>query len=190
MSKKYSTVSLITKCPYEVSYTHKLAILRDVVEGESYFKSVFRVRTFFVSNKFPNSSSTFVIFAWLFPQAEKYKLNVFTVADPRFACGGTSSPDGCTNILFCKTFAENCLKMKDFGPRGHASITHTHLGSTTDLSLQTELSNQVKNRTGITEILLFSQIFTNHWHFFSMWSLSLRNMCKETTVKYIFYYLK
>ena len=42
------------------------------------------------------------------------------MADPRF------SRAGCTNFklgLFCKFFAENCMKMKDFGPaRGHASL--------------------------------------------------------------------
>ena len=29
---------------------------------------------------------------------------------------GANSQSGCANLLFCKFFAENCRKMKEFGP--------------------------------------------------------------------------
>ena len=48
------------------------------------------------------------------------------VADPG---GGGNSQSGCANLLFCKFVAENCMKMKEFGPRGgHASLTTPPLG--------------------------------------------------------------
>ena len=31
---------------------------------------------------------------------------------------GANSQSGCTNLLFCEFFAKNCMKMKQFGPRG------------------------------------------------------------------------
>ena len=34
-----------------------------------------------------------------------------------FPEGGTNSQSGCTDLLFCNFFAENCMKMKEFGPR-------------------------------------------------------------------------
>ena len=30
---------------------------------------------------------------------------------------GANSQDGYANLLFCKIFPENCIKMKEFGPR-------------------------------------------------------------------------
>ena len=39
-----------------------------------------------------------------------------TVADPRFSSGGANSQSGCANLLFCKFFAESCMKMKDLDP--------------------------------------------------------------------------
>ena len=43
------------------------------------------------------------------------------VADPGFPQGGVPIPK---LGLFCKFFAENCMKMKEFGPlgEGHASL--------------------------------------------------------------------
>ena len=35
-----------------------------------------------------------------------------------FPEGGANSKSGCVTLLFCKLFAENCMKMKEFGPRG------------------------------------------------------------------------
>ena len=36
--------------------------------------------------------------------------------------GGCASPlDGSANILFCQSFPENCMKMKEFGPGGGGS---------------------------------------------------------------------
>ena len=32
--------------------------------------------------------------------------------------GGANSQSGCANLLFCKFFAENCMKMKESGPGG------------------------------------------------------------------------
>ena len=44
---------------------------------------------------------------------------LFTVADPGFSWGGGGNPkNGCANLLFCKFFAENCMKMKELGPQG------------------------------------------------------------------------
>ena len=31
---------------------------------------------------------------------------------------GANSQSGCANLLFCKFFAENCMKMKEIGPQG------------------------------------------------------------------------
>ena len=45
----------------------------------------------------------------------------FTVADPGFPRrGGANPPGGGTNLLFCPIFTKNCMKMKEFGPRGGA----------------------------------------------------------------------
>ena len=39
------------------------------------------------------------------------------VADPGFPGeGGCKLPMGCANLLFCKMFAKNCMKMTEFGP--------------------------------------------------------------------------
>ena len=35
-----------------------------------------------------------------------------------FLAGGPTHKSGCTNLLFCKFFAENCMKMKEIGPQG------------------------------------------------------------------------
>ena len=41
------------------------------------------------------------------------------VAYPGFSWSGcANSQDGCANLLFCNFLAENCIKMKEFGPRG------------------------------------------------------------------------
>ena len=47
-----------------------------------------------------------------------------TVADPGFPRGGdTNLQSGGANLLFGQKFLENCVKMKEFGPRGgHASL--------------------------------------------------------------------
>ena len=34
----------------------------------------------------------------------------------------TELPRGCTSVLFCKLFVYNCMKMKEFGVRGHTSL--------------------------------------------------------------------
>ena len=46
----------------------------------------------------------------------------FSVADPGFSWGDANSQSGCPNLLFCKLFAENCMKMKEFGPGGLVSL--------------------------------------------------------------------
>ena len=35
-----------------------------------------------------------------------------------FPKSGANFRRGCTNLLFCKNFAEKCMKVKEFGPRG------------------------------------------------------------------------
>ena len=41
------------------------------------------------------------------------------VVDSGFSRGGCAkSQNGCANLLFCHFFAENCMKMTEFGPRG------------------------------------------------------------------------
>ena len=42
-----------------------------------------------------------------------------TVADPGFSPGGAPTPK--STIVF-QFFAENCMKMKEFGPGGRASL--------------------------------------------------------------------
>ena len=40
------------------------------------------------------------------------------MTDPDFSRGGGANyQTGCSNLLFSKTVAENCLKMKEFGPK-------------------------------------------------------------------------
>ena len=36
--------------------------------------------------------------------------------------GGANSQSGCSNLLFCNFFVENCMKMKEFGSRGVISL--------------------------------------------------------------------
>ena len=50
---------------------------------------------------------------------------LISVADPGFSfVGGTNYQSGCANLLFYKFFAEkNCMKMKEFGPRGSSLAT-------------------------------------------------------------------
>ena len=45
------------------------------------------------------------------------------VADPGFPRGGANFRGRCTNLLFCKFFVQNCMKMKEFGPRGGAGAS-------------------------------------------------------------------
>ena len=46
------------------------------------------------------------------------------VADPGFPKGGGANPQGGdVNLLFGQKFPENCMKMKEFGPGGEASLT-------------------------------------------------------------------
>ena len=42
------------------------------------------------------------------------KLSVIYSAE----CRISNAKSGCYNLLFCKFFADNCMKMKEFGPRG------------------------------------------------------------------------
>ena len=39
-----------------------------------------------------------------------------------FREGGANSQSECPYVLFCKFFAENCMKMKDFGPGGTSLV--------------------------------------------------------------------
>ena len=48
---------------------------------------------------------------------QNFILIMLPVADPGFSPGGAPTPK---LGLFCKFFAENCMKMKEFGPRGEA----------------------------------------------------------------------
>ena len=49
-----------------------------------------------------------------------------SVEDPGFSWweveGGANSQSRCANLLFLKFFAENCMKMKEFGPGEGASL--------------------------------------------------------------------
>ena len=38
------------------------------------------------------------------------------MTDQDFPGGCANSQNGCANLLFCNFFAENCMKMKEFGP--------------------------------------------------------------------------
>ena len=37
--------------------------------------------------------------------------------------GDANSQKGCANLLFCKNFAEKCMKTKEFGSKGYAPGT-------------------------------------------------------------------
>ena len=52
-------------------------------------------------------------------------------ADPGFSWGGANPWGACSNLLLCKIFAKNCMKMKEFGPRGGVPSAPP-LGSATD----------------------------------------------------------
>ena len=46
-------------------------------------------------------------------------MGVNSVADPGFPRGGCANPQGGgANLLFGHNCPENCMKMKEFGPRG------------------------------------------------------------------------
>ena len=54
------------------------------------------------------------------------------VADPGFPRGrSANSRRGCFNLLFCKIFAKNWMKMKGFEPRGKGRVSGAPLGSAT-----------------------------------------------------------
>ena len=56
-------------------------------------------------------------------KSSEYLYPLKPVADPWFSWGGgANSQMGCANLLFCNCFAENCMKMKEFGPLGHVSL--------------------------------------------------------------------
>ena len=45
------------------------------------------------------------------------------MTDPGFPRGGGANPlSGGANLLFGQKFPKNCMKMKEFGPGGHASL--------------------------------------------------------------------
>ena len=48
------------------------------------------------------------------------------VADPGFSPGGAPTPK---NAIIFQFFAENCMKMKEFGPRGGRASLAPPLGS-------------------------------------------------------------
>ena len=52
------------------------------------------------------------------------------VADPGFARGGGAKPQrGGTNLLFGQKCPKNCMKIKEFGPRGGVQIPGAPLRS-------------------------------------------------------------
>ena len=54
------------------------------------------------------------------------------VEDPGFSFGGggvANSKSRCANLLHCKFFAENCMEMKEFGPRVGGDVPNAPLGS-------------------------------------------------------------
>ena len=57
----------------------------------------------------------------------------FAVADPGFSPGGVRQLPKV--LLFFKFFAENCMKMKEFGPPGGARVPGAPLGSANDLAV-------------------------------------------------------
>ena len=44
------------------------------------------------------------------------------MADPGFSRGGANSQGWCSNLLFCKMLAENCMKMKEFRSPGRGHV--------------------------------------------------------------------
>ena len=61
-----------------------------------------------------------------------------SVADPGFPRGGGANPQGWgTNLLFGQKFPENCMKMKEFGPRRGARVPGTPLRSANECARDT-----------------------------------------------------
>ena len=56
---------------------------------------------------------------------------LWSVADPEFPPGAILEGDAPTYLLFCKIFAENSMKMKEFGLR-EVGVASALLGSATD----------------------------------------------------------
>ena len=68
------------------------------------------------SNNRPFDCSIIYIFYYFVPPIMHN-----TVVDPGFLkARGTNSRGRCTNLSFCKIFDDNCMKMKNFEPRGGA----------------------------------------------------------------------
>ena len=66
------------------------------------------------SNDRPFGCSIIYVFCYFVPATMHN-----TVVDPGVS-RGTNSRGRCTNLSFCKIFDDNCMKMKDFEPRGGA----------------------------------------------------------------------
>ena len=65
------------------------------------------------------------------------------VTDPAFSWG-RSSLSWCANLLFFKFLAENCMKMKEFGPQGEGGGWRTSLASYLGSAKETSIFDYIK----------------------------------------------
>ena len=72
---------------------------------------------------------------------------------------GAPTPEGCANLIFCKFFAENCMKMKEFGLRGEcASLASPLPRSVTDTCSTTHTKHKYRYFEGT----FFGKILPNN----------------------------
>ena len=79
---------------------------------ENFIKFPHRTIRNLLANGWTLTSSKRLVNKWLTGKVHRLES---TVADPGFSRGGAPTPK---LGLFCKFFAENCMKIQEFGPRG------------------------------------------------------------------------
>ena len=72
-----------------------------------------------VNGRFNMKTNALLIYLFIYFFAYLFIFQHSSLAYPGFSwVGGANSQSECANLLFCKFFAENYMKMKEFGPGG------------------------------------------------------------------------
>ena len=88
------------------------------------------------------------------------------MADPGFPRGAANSRGRCANLLFAKNFAETCMKMKEFGPKGgRASLASPWIRhwvpNTQELTFPHQMTSRDCPREKTDHIQLTFKLFQN-----------------------------